>query len=98
MALARQPSPSSQAWLGGQRGLVAIPSGQFGCDHHILESLIILLWALPFPLVLVLENSPLFKEQRCYLYGYKSVCACVFAPCYKINLAKWNSKLKHYYV
>lgn len=58
MALARQPSPSSQAWLGGQRGLVAIPSGQFGCDHHILESLIILLWALPFPLVLVLENSP----------------------------------------
>lgn len=58
MALARQPSPSSQGLLGSQHGPVAIPSGQFGCDHYILESLIILMWALSFPLVLVLENSP----------------------------------------
>ena len=30
MALARQPSPSSQACLGSQRGPVAIPSRHFG--------------------------------------------------------------------
>lgn len=28
----------------------------------------------------------------------KSVCACVYAPCYKINLVTGNSTLKHYYV
>lgn len=48
---------SSQAWLRSQHGLVAIPSEQFGCGHHILESLIILIWVLPFPLVSVLQNS-----------------------------------------